>query len=373
MVEGHRKDLTHILMKSKWAGIRSGWSKTTDSFDNLFYSDLIYMAVDIRSAICLYYAPSNAEEYAIIPELAHGYKYLDELNETLQDQRMLWYAYTSYEWLVTQDIRAIATALEDMKDDALKERFSEVIEGLTEIVNGIDRKKTALAEMMHDPMSRKGGNSLFSGLLARTSDVFQLNALYNNLTTKMERLDMLGIHVAENVQQYSSLVVQEGTRSAQFTLEFLEAFIIGFYFAELAELSLPEPVRESVWAMSQWWTFYAISLGVFLTALPFITLIRRGRSRFSFDNPAWLEFLERLGIVAGPAILMGLVFLGIAYRPIAPGSEEFAWSPRTLELAVMSVVAYVSLVVTWHRLEHMGEPERRYRKWWQPAWIGVQR
>lgn len=373
MLDTHRKDLTQVLMKSKWAGIRSDWSTTTHPMDNLFYSDLIFMAVDIRSAMCLHYAPATAAEYALIPELAHGYKYLDELTYTLQDQRMLWYAYSNYEWLVTQDIKAIATALEEMKEDALEERFSEVIEGLTAIVNGIDKKKTALAEMMHDPLSRKGGSSLYSGLLSKTTEAFQLDALYHNLENKMDRLDMLGLHVAENVQQYSSLVVQEGTRSAQFTLEFLEAFIIGFYFAELAELSLPEHIKESVWAMSQWWAFYAVSLGTFLTALPIITLIRRGRSRFNFDNPSWLETLERVGIICGPAILIALVFLGVAYRPIEVGAEEFAWTAQAPLLAVLALFAYAVIVAAWYRLEHAGERVRGYRRWWQLAWLSLHR
>jgi hypothetical protein len=117
---------------------------------------------------------------------------------------------------------------------------------------------------------------------------------------------MLGIHVNENVQEYSSLLVQEGTRSTQLTLEFLEAFIIAFYATELIHLSLG---GREVYPFEEWWGFGLLAAGAFLTALPLITLIRQGRSKFALQNPRWLEQLEESGKLAGPALLLTVAYL----------------------------------------------------------------
>lgn len=354
----YREDLIRILMKSKWVGIRHDWVTTSKALDNLFYSDLIYMAVDIRSTLCVYYVPTNAEEYTLIPELAHGYKYLVELNETLQEQRMLWYTYTAYDYVLTQDFRSIAASLDGLQEETLKERFSEVMAGLADIIRGIDRSKMALAETIHDPLSRKAGSSLFSRMIEKTNEAFQLGPLYENLQDKLERLDMLGIHVAENVQLHTSLVVQEGTRAALLTLEFLEAFIIAFYFTELVHLSLSEAQREQRFATAQWWSFYAVFLGVFLATLPVITLVRRTRSRFALTNPGWLDWLEHIGILLGPAVLLGMVFVDWAFRasPHAPGG--FALIPGAWRGLVLLLPAYLAIAFGWHEIERRAELKR---------------
>lgn len=309
MIDRHRKDLSRILMKSKWADVRSDWEPATNSLENVFYSDLIHMAVHVRSTLCLYYTPASADEYRLIPELAQGYKYREELNDTLQSLRIIWYAYSVSDQLVTQDIKSISLALEVLKEKSLKEEFPEVIEGLADVIGGIDRRKVALAEIMEDPLSRKGGSSLFSEIVEKTSHAFHLQTLYQNLHNKIERLDMLGIHINENVQQYSGLLVQEGTRSTQLTLEFLEAFIIGVYVTELIHLSLG---KKEVYPFDQWWAFGFVAIGSFLTALPLITLIRKGRSKFLLHNPMWLERLEELGKIVGPAFLLIVGYLAVA-------------------------------------------------------------
>ncbi len=308
MFETYKKDLVRILMKSKWAALRSNWQPTDKSLENVFYSDLVHMVVHIRSTLCLYYTPGSADELQLIPELAHVYKYLEELSDTVQWQRILWYAYSTSDQLVTQDIRSISAALEVLKEKSLEEEFSEVIEGLADVIRGIDHRKIALAETIEDPLSRKSGSSLFFDLIEKTNRIFNLDILYRNLLSKVERLDMLGMHVSQNVEEYSSLLVQEGSRSAQLTLEFLEALIIGFYAAELVHLGLPE---HKPFPLSEWWSFYAISLGGFLTALPFISLIRKGRAKISVKDPKWLEWLERIGVVVGPAILLTIIYLTI--------------------------------------------------------------
>jgi len=348
----YQQDLVRILMKSKWAGIRHDWAATSGALDNLFYSDLIYMAVDIRSTLCVYYVPTNTAEYFLVPELTHGYKYLVELNETLQEQRILWYAYTLYDSTITQDLRSISAALDGLKEDTLNERFNEVIEGLTEVIRGIDRDKMALAETMHDPLSRKAGSSVFGKLIEKTNDAFQLSTLYSDLSDKLERLDMLGLHVAETVQQYTSLVLQEGTRSAQLTVEFLEAFIIAFYFSELVHLSYPEAAKEEIFALSHWWGFYALVLGVFLAVLPAITLIRRSRSRLAFSNPSWLDQLEGAGMLVGPAILLGLVYSGWAIRAVEGEHGGFALVPNAWVGLLVLLPVYLLVVLGWRAIEH---------------------
>lgn len=304
--ERYKKDLARILMKSKWAVIRSEWEPTVRALENVFYSDLVHMAVHIRSTLCLFYAPGNAREVQLIPEMANVYKYLDELSDTIQWQRILWYAYATSDHLVTQDIRSISAALEVLKEKSLEEEFSEVIEGLADVTRGIDHRKIALAETIEDPLSRKGGSSLFFDLIEKTNHVFHLDSLYRNLLHKVERLDMLGMHVSQNVQEYSSLLVQEGSRSAQFTLEFLEALIIGIYGAELVHLGLSE---HRPFPFENWWIFYAITLGGFMTALPFISLIRKGRAKIAVRDPKWAEVADKIGVLVGPAILLTIAYM----------------------------------------------------------------
>ncbi|MHB0975599.1 MAG: hypothetical protein ACYC1U_00205 [Candidatus Aquicultorales bacterium] len=353
MVDRHRGDFTKLLMKSKWAQTRSDWQPAVTAMENVFYSDLIHMSVHIRSTLCLYYTPSNPQESSAFPELANACKYREELNDTLQRQRILWYAYVTSDHLVTRDIRRISAALETLKEQSLREEFPEVIEGLADVIRGIDRRKMALAEIMEDPLSRKGGNSLFTEIIEKTSSAFHLRSLYETLRDKVERLDMLGIHVSGNVQEYSNLLVQEGSRSAQLTLEFLEAIIIGYYVSELAHNALPEmnKVLEHFW-----WPQHVVAVGAFLTALPLITLIRKGRSRFSFKNPVWLEEFERIGIIVGPAILLAMLYLALQ------GKEGKHMVPMTWVsggfVMRLFVAAYILVVLGWFHASEEGSVKR---------------
>ncbi len=323
-------------MKSKWAVIRSEWEPAVQALENVFYSDLVHMAVHIRSTLCLFYAPGDAREVELVPEMANVYKYLDELSDTIQWQRILWYAYATSDHLVTQDIRSISATLEVLKERSLQEEFHEVIEGLADVTRGIDHRKIALAETIEDPMSRKGGSSLFFDLIEKTNHVFHMDSLYRNLLSKVERLDMLGMHVSQNVQEYSSLLVQEGSRSAQFTLEFLEALIIGIYGAELVHLGLNEP---RPFPFENWWIFYAITIGGFMTALPFISLIRKSRAKISVTEPKWAELADKTGVLIGPAILLTVAYLSMV-------SE--------LHFRLMPFISftglYLVLVGTWYQL-----------------------
>jgi len=351
LLQHHKSDLLKILMKTKWVDVRSDWASTRRSIENIFHSDLIHMAVDIRSTLCVHYAPPSMEQYMEFPELAYGHKYRRELSDVLVEQRTLWYAYSISDRLLTHDIRTISAKVDVLKQYSLDERFPEAMEGLADVVRSIDSRKTTLAEVMEDPSSRKGGSSLFTTMIDRTSSVFRLEELRDGLHQKLDRIDMLGIHVNQNVQQYSNLIVQEGSRSAQLTLEFLEAFVVAFYFAELAKManeSMPpkpegaEPVVAGLLTMIQNpletpYGYFLLALGGFLTALPLITMIRQGRSRFSFENPPWLETLERTGMVVGPAVLLTFFFLFMVATSGAPPAF----------LAAGLICVYVGLVSLW--------------------------
>jgi len=213
----------------------------------------------------------------------------------------------------------------------------------------------ALAEVMEDPLSRKAGSSLFSELIFKTSEAFRLDALYSNLHDKIQRLDMLGMHINENIQEYSDMLIQEGTRSAQLTLEFLEALIIGVYSAELTHILGvrlgEEGHRPFPYPLSEWWSFFAIALGAFLTALPLITLIRSGRSKFSLENPPWLEFVEEYGKLIGPAILLMMVYLGAFSTWVNDKAEFISYRDRAFvvhySLWNLSVFVGVYLVIIY--------------------------
>jgi hypothetical protein len=352
MIKRHEPELSRILMKSKWAEIRSDWGADGRSLENVFYSDLIFMAVDIRSTMCLYYKPTNAEEYRLLPELAFGNKYREELCDTVMAQRILWYAYATSDHQITEEIRSVSQSLEVLKEESLDERFPELIEGLTEVLRGIDGRKVSLTEVMEDPLSRKGGSSLFASMIDRTSRAFNLDALYRNLHHKLDRLDMLGIHVNANVQEYSSLLLQEGNRSVQLTLEFFEAFIIGIYFTELVHmgvetLELKEKLNPGLHVVPvvfhAWWAYYVIALGAVLTALPAITAVRKGRARFAFENPPWLETVERFGAYAGPALLFGVLYSVLTGK----GHNLIVWD---LKSALLVAAGYLTVIIFGHQV-----------------------
>lgn len=192
------------------------------------------------------------------------------------------------------------------------EKFYEVLEGLKEIVQGIDNRKTALVQVMVDPQSRKGGSSLFTEILERTTSCFHLTELYKNLRNKLDRLDMLGIHIGEALHECSQLRVAEGTRSTQLTLEFLEAFIVGFYSAEVTHyIGLQFGEGHLPFPLSEWWVFYAMGAGAFLTTLPWLTMVRESFSHFKVKEPRWFSIILKFGSVIGPALLSAIIYLTI--------------------------------------------------------------
>lgn len=314
ITEGHRADIAKLLMKTKWAGLRWGtWRPLETALENVFYSNLIYIAIHLRGTICLYCVPPNSAEYLERPELKHSYKYREELRNTVENQRMLWFAYKMFDALVTSDIATISQSFTTLKEETGREEFQSMIEDLTQVIQTIEGRKLEVAEVMEEPFTRKGGSSLFSEMLERSSKAFRLEELYTNLCHKLERLDMVGIHVNETIHEYSNIMVQEGTRSTQLTLEFLEAFIIAFYAADLTHLiGLQYGEGEFPYPISESWSFYTIAIGAFLTALPIITMVRKSRARFPVRDPSWLERLEKVGIIVGPAMLLCILYLGLA-------------------------------------------------------------
>lgn len=374
MFERHKGELGRILTKSKWAEIDDRRDGFGSALDNVFYSDLIHMAVDIRGALCFYYTPTTAQEYLLMPELAQGHKYRQELNDTLQTQRMLWYAYATSEHLVSEDIRSISETLEVLKEHSLEERFPEVIEQFTEVVAGIDRRKVAVAEIAESPLSRKGGSSLFSRMIEKTTDAFHLEDLHRNLQSKLERLDMLGIHISGSVQEYSNLRVQEGSRAAQLTLEFLEAFVVAFYFTELVEHGMRVEVFEALVKLWPTWGMFTVATGAFMTALPLITLIRKGRSKFSFENPKWLERLEKVGVISGPAVLLAMTYgYVVLYQKDEKWLQRLDWAtarqalslPSQLWFAVAFVLIWLTLGAAWYHVM-FGTP--KWLRFMKHAW-----
>jgi len=130
--------------------------------------------------------------------------------------------------------------------------------------------------------------------------------MYLTLNDKLERLDMLGLHVNQTTNELSSLVIQETTRATQFTIEILEAFVIGVYVAEIVKLSSPAWLDH---LSTKPFIFFTIAIAIPLISLPLITLIRKSMSRFRGHQPVWLEWVEKIGFGAGLAMLSGLAFL----------------------------------------------------------------
>lgn len=98
---------------------------------------------------------------------------------------------------------------------------------------------------------------------------------------------------------------------------------------------------------------HAFAAGFFLTALPLITWIRKGRSRFSFENPLWLEWVERIGIVVGPATLIGLSALLMSNKHV--GGQVYEWFHEFFGyvLAAMLLLYSVVLVLWFDKTTHL--------------------
>lgn len=301
----HKVKLARLLMKSPWKKMRIDLEPLKSYLQNVFYSDLLYMVVHIRSTLCFYYLPGNpGYEYEKYPELYNSIKYKRELEDTLASQRVLWYMYSTFNHKVSQEIKSISKTFESLTTHIKKEEFHQILDELTEITMGIDNRKIAIAEVMEDPLNRKG-STLFAEMVSKSSKAFRLRQLYLTLNDKLERLDMLGLHVNQTTNELSSLVLQETTRATQFTVEILEAFIIGVYVAEVVDLSSPSWLEH---LSAKPLLFMVIAVATPLIALPIITLIRKSMSRFRGHAPTWQEWVERIGLGAGLIMLSILAF-----------------------------------------------------------------
>ena len=302
----NKMKLARLLMRTPWKKMRLDLEPLKNALQNIFYSDLLFMAVNIRSTLCFYYHPDNpAYEYRKYPELYYSIKYKRELEDTLAAQRTLWYMYSTFNHKVSQEIKSISKTFESLTDHIRKEEFDQILEELSEITMGIDNRKIAISEIMEDPLNRKG-STLFAEILSKSSKSFRLRQMYLTLNDKLERLDMLGLHVNQTTNELSSLVIQETTRATQFTIEILEAFVIGVYVAEIVKLSSPAWLDH---LSTKPFIFFTIAIAIPLISLPLITLIRKSMSRFRGRQPAWLEWVEKIGFGAGLAMLSGLAFL----------------------------------------------------------------
>lgn len=330
--------LARLLMKSSWKKISIDVDPMKSALQNVFYSDLLFMAVHIRSTLCFYYLPSNpVHEYEKYPELYNSVKYKRELEDTLVSQRILWYMYTTFNHKVNQEIKSISKTFESLTAHIKKEEFNQILDELTEIIMGIDNRKIAITEVMEDPLNRKG-STLFTDMLNKSSDAFRLKQLYQTLNDQLDRLDMLGLHVNQTTNELSSLVIQETTRSTQFTLEILESFFIGVYFAEIVELAAATWLEEHEIKTI---VFFTLAIAMPLVALPLISLIRKSISRFRGSEPKWQEWLEKIGLGVGLAMLSGLVFLILVKAHIV--SHSFL-------LILLLITLPVFLYGIWYKL-----------------------
>ncbi len=309
------------------------------SMQNVFYSDLLYMTVNIRSTLCFYYLPDDpVYEYGKYPELYNSIKYKRELEDTLVAQRILWYMYSIFNYQVGKEINSISRTFESLTSHIKKEEFREIVDELTEVTMGIDNRKIAIAEVMEDPLYRKG-STLFAEMLRKSSRAFRLQQLYLILNDKLERLDMLGLHVNQTTNQLSSLVIQETTRATQLTIEILEAFIVGVYVTEVLHIAEPEWLEHLT---SRPMIFLTVAIAIPLIALPLITLIRKSMSRFRGREPIWQQWVEKIGFGVGLAIISGLIFLTMNKLHILHKQ------PTSLLLFALIGIP-VALYVTWYK------------------------
>lgn len=311
-VAASHKQVAQLIMKSKWEQMRSDWKPMREALENVFYSDLIYMAIHLRGSLCLYYLPTNPEiEYLRSPELLTIGKYRRELRNTIEDQRLLWYMYSLYNNLVGKEMSEIAHKFDELMDTSRQEDFPRMFDMLADITKKIENRKVAAAEVMEDPQSRRGGSTLFTEMLDKSTHAFRLEQLYRNLRDKLERLDMLGIHINESVHEFTALLVDESSRGAQITLEILESVLLGVYFADLTDFAVnvyKEHHGGFPFLLNYWGAFYVIGLGAFMTALPWVTMLRKYRTRMPVVEPEWQEHVEAIFAVVGPAMLAVLFF-----------------------------------------------------------------
>ncbi|MDP1808657.1 MAG: hypothetical protein Q8L35_03875 [Actinomycetota bacterium] len=339
-----RSEVARLLMKSKWESIRVDWEPIKEALTNLFYSDLLYMAVHLRGALCVYYLPVDPlTEYRRSPELLGSAKYREEFKITLCDQRILWYIYTMHNQLISRDMTDISKHYEELRAKSHEENFPEIFDGLSHIVTTIEDRKVALSDVMEDPLSRRGGSSLFAEMIDSSSRAFRLPELYDSLKHKLERLDMLGIHVSEGINEMSNLIVSESSRGAQITLEILESLIVGVYAADLVKFAANTSKQVS-FPLEHGWSLLIISAASFMVALPWVTLIRKYRTRIAVSEPPFQAHLEQVFATAGP---IGLAAIGYLFMVGAPRLDI----PSLLMTALASAIVIGAWWVLSRRYE----------------------
>lgn len=337
---GNKLRMARLIMKSHWK--ISQENPIESSIQNLFFSDLLYMLVHIRSTLCFYYMPSNpAHEYKKYPRLYNSIKYKRELEDTLVSQRILWYMYTTFNHKVGQEIKSISKTFESLTAHIKKEEFHQILDELTEIIMGIDNRKIAITEIMEDPLSSKG-STLFMEMLNKTSKVFRLKQLYKTLNDQLDRLDMLGLHVNQSTNELSGMVIQETTRATQFTIEILEAFFIAVYFLEGIELAAGEwlghlGIKPII--------FFILGISIPFIALPLITTTRKSMSRFRGRVPVWQEWLEKIGFAVSLTMLSSLGYLILTKAHILQ-QNPFIFYP-------LLVVVPVGFYFSWCKIDSL--------------------
>ena len=344
-----QRELMRMLLRTSWTHIRQDWSPLKQAIENLFYSDLLHISVHLRASLCYHFLPTSKETFTEYPGLLHSYKYREELNNIICAQRLLWYAYNLYDHKVTEDMKKHSQTFHSLMDQVKSEHFRSVIEGLKNVVTNIDDRKNELAQLMVDPQGRKGGSSMFTEILDQTAKSFGLSELHTNLNYKIERLDMIGIHIGEALHEASQIRVADGTRSTQLTLELIEAVIVGFYMSEIAH---GLKFGGSLWHQS--WLFPLIGLTVFLTSLPWITWIRLTLSKFPTVEPPWLKRMMEFGAVVGPLILFSIAGT-VVYQNNK--SLPIMWVP----ISLVFILLWIVLAKLWFVLRKYEEDKLKQK------------
>jgi hypothetical protein len=361
-VEAHQEELARILLRTSWHHVRREWPPIREAMENVFYSDLLHISIHLRGALCHYYLPSSFKGFDRLPELRNSYKYREELSNIIAGQRLLWYAYNMFDHEAGRQIQDLSRKFDELSDLLhVKQANTHMVLRLQERIQAIDEFKTEVARTMVDPQSRKGGSSLFTEILDRTTSAFHLPELYANLRHKLDRLDMLGLHSIEALHGRSQLQVAEGTRSTQLTLEFLEALIIAYYAASMWKYLDPKFVQiltgQADKGLVAQLMLMMIFVGAFLTALPWIMMIRKSFAQFELPEPQWLERFQAFGALVGPGVLAALASLKLYAYFTTNGLT--AWP--VLPYIALVFLAYATVAGGWWVLDkgHQRQAEGR--------------
>lgn len=360
----YQNEISKLLLKVKWEGLRLNWKPFKESLEGLFYSDLLYIAVHQRSTLCIESSPHTIRNNVTTHKSPNTSKYLAELKDTIESQRILWYLYTVYNYMLDEELRIVSGRFDSLMNLVRNERLPEIAKALTEIAKGLEDSKAEICEVMEDPISKKA-SSLFIEISEAANKAFRLRELYENLNDKLQRLDMLGLHVYEVTHEISSLTVGEATRATQLAVEILEAAIIGIGAAEIAhysnmgifhgkDASFPYP-----W--NNWWAYVLIGIGVFSVAMPTIALIRKYRTRFPGDEGRRTEITESIILGIGASIL-AIIFI-LSTSSIESLSEYS--NPQKALYCIIAALIGVASSVGWLRLND--KAYKRKSEKWEPS------